>query len=239
MFNTIVVVQARMASTRLPGKVLMPLGSHTLLAHCICRMQAANVGPVVVATSVGLEDDAVQVEAVRYGCTVVRGSAEDVLGRFVLASEAVPSRWVVRATADNPALDIGSAGRLVSALEAQNADYGGEQGLPYGSGVEVIAATVLHRIAALATDAYDREHVTPYVRNHAASFRIATPDAPADLRRPDLRLTVDTADDLRFMRQVLLATTGEPGSVPLQAIIAAADAVLRHPHAVRPVHGQA
>lgn len=224
--DVVVVLQARMASTRLPGKVMTLLGAHTLLAHCIRRLQASVVGPVVVATTKGLEDDVVEAEARRLHCEVVRGSTDDVLARFVMASDAVPSRWVVRATADNPAVDIDSVSRLLRALDESGAEYGLERGLPYGGAVEVVAATTLHRVAELATNDYDREHVTPYIRRHADPFRTVTPDAPLDVRRPDLRLTVDTAEDLDFMRRVLRQAGAGSGPTPLRTVIAAADAVL-------------
>jgi len=226
MVRAIVVLQARMASTRLPGKVMAMLGSHTLVGHCIRRLQAARVGPVIVATTVGSEDDVVEAEARRLGCEVVRGSVDDVLGRFVMASDVVPSRWVVRATADNPAVDIDSASRLLRVMEECGAEYGLEQGLPYGAAVEVIATSALRRAAELATSAYDREHVTPYVRNHPDAFRVVMPEAPDDVRRPDLRLTVDTADDLEFMRNVLQRAEAGASPSPLPAVCAAADAWL-------------
>jgi len=202
------------------------LGRHTLLAHCVRRLQAAQVGPVVVATTTGAGDDVVEAEAQRLKCLTVRGPVDDVLARFVMASTAVPSRWIVRATADNPAVDMDSASRLLRALEQQGAEYGVEQGHPYGGAVEVIATYSLHRVADLATDAYDREHVTPYVRGHADVFRIIMPDAPADVRRPDLRLTVDSAEDLDFMRRVLQIAEAGFSPAPIRAVIAAADAIL-------------
>jgi spore coat polysaccharide biosynthesis protein SpsF len=227
MVRAFVVLQARMASRRLPGKVMARLGAHTLLTHCIRRLQAARVGPVVVATTLRADDDVIEAEARRLECRVVRGATDDVLGRFVMASVAVPSRWVVRATADNPAVDIDSASRLLSAMEECEAEYGVEQGHPYGGAIEVIAASTLHRVAELATEAYDREHVTPYVRRHADTFRGIMPDVPIDVRRPDLRLSVDTAEDLEFMRRVLQHAEAAASPAPIQAIIAAADAVLR------------
>jgi spore coat polysaccharide biosynthesis protein SpsF len=227
VINAVVVLQARMASTRLPGKVMARLGAHTLLAHCIRRLQAAEVGPVVVATTTGAEDDVVEAEATRLRCMVVRGSIDDVLGRFVMVSVAVPSRWIVRATADNPAVDSESASRLLHALDESGAEYGVERGHPYGAAVEVIATSTLRRVAELTTDPHDREHVTPYVRSHGDRFRILTPDVPVDVRRPDLRLTVDTAEDLEFMRLVLQKAEVGPSPAQLQTVIAAADAVER------------
>jgi spore coat polysaccharide biosynthesis protein SpsF len=203
------------------------LGAHTLLAHCIRRLQAAQVGPVVVATTMGREDDAVKAEAERLHCTVVRGSTDDVLARFLMASDAVPSRWVVRATADNPAIDIDSAARLLRALDERGAEYGVEQGHAYGGAIEVVSARALRIAAERATSAFDREHVTPYVKRHPGTFRIITPDAPIDVRRPDLRLTVDTPEDFEFMRRVLERAEVDVSPAPIQTIIAVVDAVRR------------
>ena len=227
MVEAIVIVQARMASTRLPGKVMARLGPHTLLAHCVRRLQAAQAGPVVVATTTNADDDEVEAEAGRLGCLAVRGPVDDVLTRFVMASDACPSRWLVRATADNPALDIDSPGRLLRALGESGAEYGVESGHPVGAAVEVIATSTLRRVAAVATDPYDREHVTPYVYRHEDAFRVIRPEVPAAVRRSDLRLTIDTPADLAFMRRVLERADAGDGTAPLSAVIAAADAVLR------------
>jgi len=227
VIDAVVVLQARMASTRLPGKVLVPLGAHTLLAHCVRRLQAAAVGPVIVATTLRPDDDEVAAEAERLKCRVVRGPTDDVLARFMMASVACPSRWVIRATADNPALDIGSPERLLRAVVERDADYGVEEGHPFGAAVELVSADTLHRVAAVAIEPYDREHVTPYVYRHPDQFRIVRIAVPAELRRPDIRLTVDTPADLAFMRRVLDRADAGDGPAPLLAVIAAADAVRR------------
>ena len=215
-----------MASTRLSGKVMARLGPHTLLGHCVRRLQAAQVGPVVVATTTRDDDDVIECEARRLQCEVVRGPVDDVLGRFVMVSLAFPSRWIVRATADNPAVDIESSQRLLRALEDSSADYGLEMGLPYGAAVEVVAAGALRRTAGLTTSPHDREHVTPFVRDHPETFAVIRPDVPADLWRPELRLTVDTAEDLEFMRKVLARADNGPDPASLQALIGAAEEVL-------------
>ena len=101
-----VILQARTGSQRLPGKVLASLASATLLEHCVSRLQASGVGPVIVATTTLPADDVIAAEARRLGVTAFRGSCDDVLDRFVRAADAAGAEFVIRATADNPAVDF-------------------------------------------------------------------------------------------------------------------------------------
>jgi len=224
-----VLLQARFGSQRLPGKVLEPIAGATLLAHCVRRLQAAVVGPVVVATTTLAVDDAVAAEARRLNVSVFRGSAEDVLGRFVGAMRGARAEFVVRATADNPAVDPGSALRLVEALRAARADHAVEEDLPYGCTVEAMTASALREAAARTMDPFDREHVTPYIRRAGSGFKCLTLSAPPGVRRPDLRFTVDTPADLAYMRRVLRDGGATGGHVvPLAELIAAADRLSAH-----------
>lgn len=229
--SLVLALQARMGSTRLPGKVLEPLGRHTLLAHCIRRLQAADVGPVVVATTTESADDAVVAEARRCGAQIFRGASDDVLARFVGVAEEFGGRYLARATADNPAVDIDAPARLLKAALRARAEYAAERGLPWGAGVEVVSTEALRRVDMLATDPEDREHVTLFLKRHATRFRAVEIPVAADLCRPDLRLTVDTSEDLAFMRRVLEKVDDGPEPAPLAAIIASADAVIRRSRA--------
>jgi len=225
--SVVIALQARTGSTRLPGKVLESVGRYSLLAHCVRRLQAADIGPVVVATTTLPADDAIEAEARRYGALAFRGSDTDVLARYVGVAEAFGGRLIIRATADNPAIDVDGPARLVRAVMATGAEYAVENGLPYGGAVELIASETLRRIDQLATAPGDREHVTLFVKHHLERFRASVTLAPADVRRPDLRLTVDTPADLAFMRQVLEKVDDGHDPASLSAIIAAADAVIR------------
>ena len=224
--EAVVLLQARMASTRLPGKALAPIGGVPVLTHCLQRLVASGVGRVLLATTTAPEDDALVEEAARVGVAAVRGSSFDVLGRFAQAVRQTRATFVVRATGDNPAVDIDAAGRTLDALFRSVADYCCERGLPAGGAVEAMRTRVLLDAAARATTDADREHVTTYIRRERGRYRVVEPDAPQAVRRPDLRLTVDTAADLAFMRAV---ADGLPGAAlsraPLAAIIAAADRV--------------
>jgi spore coat polysaccharide biosynthesis protein SpsF (cytidylyltransferase family) len=217
------VLQARLASTRLRGKALACIAGHSLLERCLNRLRLGGAGQVVLATTDAPEDAALVAIASALDIPAHRGCSDDVLGRYLSAALAFGFDIVVRATGDNPAVDIDAAARAVEALRRTNADYVCEDGLPVGAGVEAFTVAALARAAALAMRPDDREHVTTYMKFRRDLFHVARVLAPAAVRRPDLRLTVDTADDLTFMRGLFARTrSAEP---PLVEIIAATEPV--------------
>lgn len=222
-----IILQARLGSTRLPGKVLAPIGGRTILDHCIARLSVSGL-PVIVATTERAEDDAVERAARKRGVEVFRGAEDDVLSRYVAAARAFGIDEVIRATADNPLVDTGAATRTFAFRQRVGADHVVECGLPLGTAVEAVSLEALERAQALITDPYDREHVTSFVRRDSR-FRALRAVAPGHLRRPGLRLTVDTPEDLEFLREVY-GSLGELSDLPpLEAVIRAADTLLvRH-----------
>lgn len=217
-----IILQARLASTRLPGKALEPVGGCSMLERCLRRLMAGGVAHVVLATTRSPEDDALAAIATRLGVGVYRGDVDDVLGRFVETAAAFDLDPVVRATADNPAVDVLAPGRVLAALRSHEADYVVEEGLPVGARVEAMTADALERAAALAQTPYDREHVTPFIRRRPDLFRVCCVPAPAALQQPSLRLTVDSAADLMWVREIFFrAGSDEPS---LAELIAAAGA---------------
>ncbi len=222
--RTLHVVQARFGSQRLPGKVLAPIASWPLLQYTVGRAMAAGLGDVLVATTTSPEDDAVALMAAQLGVAVVRGSESDVLGRFALVARTYPEvHWIVRWTADNPFPDIASAVRLLTSLPP-DADYAMEEGLPVGGAVEVMSRRALLEAHARAESAYDREHVTPWIKRGDPSRLVSMP-APTECQAPELRLTVDTLDDLEAMRRVadVLAGQGwDPRLAPMAEVITCA-----------------
>jgi spore coat polysaccharide biosynthesis protein SpsF len=220
MRGTAILLQARMGSTRLPGKSMRVLAGHTMVAHAVVRLQASGY-PVVLTTTTRSEDDCLVAAAESLGAEVFRGSELDVLDRYAAATRHFELHRVVRATADNPAVDIEAVARTLTLLDRTGADHVVEYGLPYGAAVEAMRGAALLRAAAQATDPYDREHVTPLLRGAASYFALAAL-APGHLRRPGLRLTVDTEDDLSFMQKLLDAVGPGVFPAPLSAILAAA-----------------
>ena len=214
-----IILQARYASTRLVGKALEPLGGRTILEHCLRRLIKAGVARVVLATTTDPQDDVLEVIARRVGAAVFRGATDDVLGRVSDAAHAFDLDPVIRATGDNPAVDVEAPGRLLAALRLAGADYVQERGLPHGAAVEAMTAETLHRTAALAQTAYDREHVTTFIKANADLFDITEVSAPVPLTRPSLHLTVDTQQDLDSLRALFFRTRSDDPS--LASLIAA------------------
>jgi spore coat polysaccharide biosynthesis protein SpsF len=194
----LVVIQARMASTRLPGKVMLPLEGRPLISWVLRAARATDLPcEIVVATSTEVEDDQIVELCAAEGASVVRGSRDDVLSRFITVLDANPAETVIRLTADCPFLDPGIIRMAASAFSSGNVDYlatAFPRTLPRGFDVEVVAASALRRAADEARG-YHRAHVTSYLYDGAADFRCAgltfQPDAS------DLRVTVDTVEDLR------------------------------------------
>jgi spore coat polysaccharide biosynthesis protein SpsF len=222
--NAAIVLQARMGSTRLPGKVLADLDGRPMVAHCIGRLRAASVGPVIVATTTRADDDPLADVARTCGASVFRGPDDDVLLRYVLAARWLGVDYVIRATADNPAVDVGTVRRTLDWLIAGDLDHAIERDLPVGGAVEAVRTSALVDALARTADRGDREHVTPFIRRDPR-YHIDQPPAPAPLRRPDVRVTVDTTADLARMRQLLRTAGSGRWVVPLAEIIDAWDAL--------------
>jgi spore coat polysaccharide biosynthesis protein SpsF len=201
-------VQARMGSSRLPGKSLLPLwGDMPLLELVLRRVGAAReVCEVVLATSDESGDDPLAELAASLGVAVHRGPEDDVLARFAGSLEAHPADAVVRVCGDNPFVDPGAIDDLVTRFRASRpCDYASNHteasGLPDGIGAEVMSASALRRVASGAASASDREHVTSFIRERPEEFRILVVP-PADPAWPFLKLDVDTPEDLERMRSL-------------------------------------
>jgi spore coat polysaccharide biosynthesis protein SpsF len=199
------IVQARMSSTRLPGKVALPfVAGYTFLGWMVERIRLSNiVNRVVVATSVYPKDDVITAICTRHAVALVRGSEDDVVGRFADTIRRFPANVIVRATADNPLIDVVAMDRMIAILEAEGLEYATSHsvGFALGTGTEAFTAGAFSRLAAAATDPCEREHVTPYFYRHPELFRqrkIAP--QPVHPFSPRARLTLDTAEDLRFLK---------------------------------------
>ncbi len=204
--STLVVVQARAGSTRLPGKVLMPVGGRPMLAFMLARLEPVRCDELVVATSTDRRDDAVADVAAAAGVPVVRGSESDVLGRFVAALDAHPADVVVRLTGDCPLIDPAVVNEAIALRATTGADYASNtlvRTYPDGLDVEVLRADALRAAAAEAVDPVEREHVTPFVYRRPERFRLAAVVGPESLG--ELRWTVDTAEDLDRIRGIVAA----------------------------------
>ncbi|MEW6165108.1 MAG: glycosyltransferase family protein [Pseudomonadota bacterium] len=195
-----VIVQARMGSTRLPGKVLKPIAGRPLLDHVLGRLAMMTSPVVVVVATTDLpQDDTIVRHCLARGVPVFRGSETDVLDRYYRCSRENGFEHVVRLTADNPFTDIDELRRLIEQHLDSGNDYTHSFGsLPLGVGAEIFTFAALEISAQEGHAPNHREHVNEYIQEHPETFRIGVLEVGAAKQRPDLRLTVDTeADYLR------------------------------------------
>lgn len=213
--KTLVIIQARMGSTRLPGKVLMPLAGKPALEHVVERVRAAReVDGFVIATSTLPTDNAVAEYCAAHSWPCVRGSEDDVLARFVTVLERHPAEIVVRITGDCPLTDPAMIDQLVGALknDPRGLDYisntQAPRKIPHGLDVEVMRADALLCAGREAAAREEREHVTPYLYRNPALYTLGRIDLPVDLSAH--RWTLDTPDDHALLERVLQELT--PGA---------------------------
>jgi spore coat polysaccharide biosynthesis protein SpsF len=203
------IIQARLSSQRLPGKVLRPLCGKPLLARLVDRLQRSAVLDVVaVATSTDPSDDAVAEFCAGAGIDCERGALDDVLGRIRMAARALKLDGIVRVSGDSPLLDPALVRQAVKLFRRGDWDLVTNvqvRTFPKGQSVEVIAAAALEQVAAKAKAPAEREHVTPYFYAHPNLFRIR--NLVARVARPNLQLSVDTAEDFERI-EAILTTAG-------------------------------
>ncbi|HTK36156.1 MAG TPA: glycosyltransferase family protein [Caulobacteraceae bacterium] len=198
------VLQARMSSTRMPGKVMAPVLGEPMIWRQIERMRRARtLSKIVVATSTAASDDALAGFLLGRGCSVYRGDLNDVLARFAACAAAWNPDHVVRLTADCPLIDPQVIDAATALAVSQAADYASnceQRSYPDGLDVEVISVGALAAAAREATGAFDREHVTPFIRSRPERFRQAHLIQARNLGA--LRWTVDRPEDFAFVRAV-------------------------------------
>ena len=202
---TLAIIQARLTSTRLPGKVMKPILGQPMILRQIERARRSRVlTDLVVATSVDPSDDPLAAALADAGVAVHRGPLDDVLGRYVGALDAHPSETVVRLTADCPLLDPEVLDATVELMRSEGADYAHcrtqSEGFPKGLDVEAMTAATLRRAAAEASTREEQEHVTWGVWGRPDRYKVVRLKPPYE--QGQVRWTVDRADDFEFVTAV-------------------------------------
>ena len=207
MKPVVAIIQARMTSTRLPGKVLADVGGKPMLARVLERVRAAkSLDATVVATTTNAADDPVAALAESLGVTSYRGDEMDVLGRYVGAAHAADAGTVIRLTADCPMIDPGVIDQAVAMFAQGHWQYVSncmKRTYPDGLDTEVFSRALLEQVDASVSDAFLREHVTTYIRrvpgHPAGDFKTGDLVFEADFSH--LHWTVDLPKDLALVRQ--------------------------------------
>jgi spore coat polysaccharide biosynthesis protein SpsF len=200
--KTILITQARLGSTRLPGKVLKEIGNKSMLQIHLERLKKCkSVSEIIVATTINKEDQLIYDKVVEWGFNVFRGSETNVLDRFYQAVKDKKADWIVRVTSDCPLIDPILVDKVVDFVQENNKDYGANiliENYPDGQDIEVFKFSALKSAWKNANLLSEREHVTPYIRNNS-DFKggdlFTAINYPSDVYFSKIRMTVDESKD--------------------------------------------
>jgi spore coat polysaccharide biosynthesis protein SpsF len=202
--RVVAIIQARMGSTRLPGKVMMPLAGEPMLARVVERVRrTVGIDETVVATSVLPEEQPLVALCRRLDVRCVRGSALDVLARYHQAAVESAADTIIRITSDCPLISPAVTGRVLAAFREGGSDYCSnchQRTYPRGLDTEVFSRAALELAAVEAREPSEREHVTPFIWRRPERFRLA--EVVDQVDRSSLRWTVDTPDDYVLTQRI-------------------------------------
>lgn len=206
--KSIAIIQARMGSTRLPGKVLKPLAGDTVLGHVVRRVrEAKRLDGVCIATTDSPADEPIVREAFRLGMLCWCGSEQDVLDRYFGAAQSCGADIVVRITSDCPLFDGALLDEMLAVFHtAPRLDYMSNvqvRRFPRGLDAEIFTLAALRMAHRKAKEPHEREHVTPYLYQHPEQFRLSSFVGKSDLSAH--RWTLDTPEDWQFVEAVYAA----------------------------------
>ena len=202
--NIIAMIQARVGSTRLPGKVLLPLEKKTVLERVIERVQkSTKIDEVMVITTLNKADSEIVKACSNNGVRVFCGSEEDVLDRFYQAAKLLKPNHIVRITADCPLIDAAIIDQVIDKHLKEKNDYTSnvlKETFPDGEDNEIFTFESLKKSWKEANLSSEREHVTLYIRNHPEEFKLSNLECEVDLS--DKRWTLDNEEDYQFIKNI-------------------------------------
>ncbi|MNW42969.1 3-deoxy-manno-octulosonate cytidylyltransferase [compost metagenome] len=204
VLKTVAIVQARMGSTRLPGKVMNTIKDKTVLGHVIARLKKVKeIDEIVIATTKLSQDDIIEKEAHLHGVSVYRGSEQDVLARYYEAACEYQANHIVRITSDCPLIDPGVTSKIVDFYLNHSFDYVSNcivRSYPRGLDTEVFSYKSLERASKETTLQEQREHVTPYIYQNRSLFSVY--DFIGEHDHSYYRWTVDTIEDFKLVSAI-------------------------------------
>ena len=225
----IAIVQARMSSTRLPGKVLKTLLSKPVIKHVIDRLLSSKyIDQVVVATTHNYEDDKLAEWCKKNHIECFRGDSEDVLLRFYECGKKYEADGIVRVTSDNPLVDPVIIDKTIDLFYRQKADYGCnnlKKTFPHGLDVEVITKEGLHESHIKATEPFEREHVTQFIRHRPKKYHLC--NLSSDENWHKIRLTLDDETDFQLIELVMVLLGEDAGFIALKDLFSKFPSLLK------------
>jgi len=197
-----IVLQVRLNSTRLPGKLLFKLKGITIFEHILIRLLHAKLPKGIVVATTNNTFPWIKDIIEEYRVNYLIGPEEDVLKRYALVIEKYKIDNVIRATGDNPLVCIEYVDKTIELHHKENADLTTFPDLPYGTGVEVVKASTLLEADRLTHEPLEREHITQYIYHHDDKYRVVKAIPEKKFQLPNLRLTVDTVEDFKFVENI-------------------------------------
>ncbi len=201
MSSTVIIIQARLGATRLPGKTLADIAEKPLIDWVIKSVGEIGNFKIIVATTSLPEDNKLVAHLEKRGTNIFRGDSKDVLSRYYSAAVLSNAETVIRICADSPLIAVAHMKKMLAKHLSQKADLTHVTGTsllgPFG---EIISASALGTIKMEVKENYQKEHVTPFIHEDSGGrFRVCTLEADDPLKK-DYRLTIDTGEDLAMMR---------------------------------------
>lgn len=203
----VATIEARMTSSRLPGKVLLPAAGMPMLEHLVRRLKVVpSIDEIVLATTVNATDAPLVELADRLGIASFRGDEDDVMQRVIYAAASVHSDVIVEITADCPVIDPSIIEQTIRTFKVNQADYVSNvmvRSYPDGMDTQIFHLETLKRSSAMTNDRLDREHVTLHIRNHPELFTHIHLVAPPEIHWPELGLTLDEHSDYKLLKWLI------------------------------------
>ena len=205
--KTVATIEARITSSRLPGKVLLPVAGMPMLLHLVRRLRSVpSIDEIVLATTTNDSDDILVDFSLKNSISYFRGSEEDVMTRVIEAADSVDAELIVEITGDCPIIDPEIVEQTIRMFHANQADYVSNahiRSFPDGMDTQVFRLDTLKRCALMTSDKLDHEHVTLHIRNHPELFSHVHLVAPPELHWPELGLTLDEIADYELLVHII------------------------------------
>lgn len=205
--RTVATIEARMTSSRLPGKVLMSASEKPMLLHLVDRLKSVqSIDDIVIATTINQADNAIVDFAIEHSINYFRGSENDVMSRVIEAAEKFHAEVVVEITGDCPIIDPQIIEQTIQMFKVHDADYVSNahiRGYPIGMDTQVFLTKTLIKSSLLTNDLLDREHVTLHIRNNPQIFSHLHLVPPPELYWPELGLTLDELSDYELLKIII------------------------------------
>jgi len=205
--KVVATIEARMTSSRLPGKPMMLVAGKTMLEHLVTRLKrASSIDQIVLATTVNSADDVLDELAGSLDIAVFRGDEQNVLSRVIGAAGSLEADVIVEITGDCPLIDPEIVDQVIRIYKANQADYVSNvvvRSYADGMDVQVFSLETLHRSAEVTVDPLDLEHVTLHIRNNPGLFSHIHVLAPPSLHWPELGLTLDEKADFDLLENII------------------------------------